>query len=66
MTTTPDEPTTAIDPDGDPENLASKNPQDPPGASGAHDGVREASSVQDDPEDRDDADADPENMSSSL
>ena len=54
------------DPDGDPQMLASKNPEASTAASsgGPVDGVASATPVQDDPEDADDPDADPEMLGS--
>ncbi len=55
---------TDVDPDSDPENLASTHPGH--GGSGEPvDGAAAATPVQEDPEDEDDPDADPEMLGSS-
>lgn len=58
------EPSETLDPDGDPEMLASAGGGGDVDTSPGIDGVRAATSVQDDPEDQDDPDADPEMLSS--
>ncbi len=62
MSNQPDAPD--VDPDSDPENLASKHPGHG-GSDGPVDGAAAATPVQDDPENQDDPDADPEMLRSS-
>ena len=52
------------DPDGDPSNLASKNPERTGEVVHGIDGAASATPVQDDPEDADDPDADPDMLGS--
>ena len=59
------EPSEIVDPDSDPEMLASAGGGGPVDTTPGVDGAATATSVADDPEDQDDPDADPEMLSSS-